>query len=108
MVFAVIRSPLKVDNFLFYFYIFNINFLYFLAKNIYFAPKCTGQPDCTIYVALKTKALISCAVIYRGEYLHFDKTCTYMMINKYMTTLVRNCTQSQKQTDMNTLRITKH
>ena len=43
--FADIRSPLLADNFLFYSYIFNINFLYFLAKNIYFALKCTGQPE---------------------------------------------------------------
>ena len=38
------RSPLLANNFLFYSYIFNINFLYCLAKNIYFAPKCSGQP----------------------------------------------------------------
>ena len=51
MVFVDIRSPLLADNFLFYSYILNINLLYFLAKNIYFAPTCSGQPV-TILICL--------------------------------------------------------
>ena len=44
MVFHVTESSLYAYNFLFFSYIFIMNFLFFQAQNIYFVPKCTGQP----------------------------------------------------------------
>ena len=45
MVFNAIKKPFKADNFLFFSYFLDINFLFFEAQNIYFVPNCTGQPD---------------------------------------------------------------
>ena len=44
MVFNAIKKPFKADNFLFFSYFLDINFLFFEAQNIYFVPNCTGQP----------------------------------------------------------------
>ena len=44
MVFNAIKKPFSADNFLFFSYFLDINFLFFEAQNIYFVPNCTGQP----------------------------------------------------------------
>ena len=43
MVFNAIKKPFWADNFLFFSYFLDINFLFYEAQNIYFVPNCTGQ-----------------------------------------------------------------